>query len=573
MTTDRHAFEAAAREAVYRAIGSRRDTRSYRPEPLPPETLRRLLEAAHHAPSVGFMQPWNFLLIEGGELRARVHAHFREVSDAAAATFPGDRGETYRALKLQGILDAPTNLLITCDRSRGGPHVLGRSVQPDTDVYSTCLAVQNLWLAARAEGVGVGWMSIAEPRFLSETFGLPESVLPVAYLTLGWPVDLPDTPLLERVGWRRRMGLDELVFSERWGAPAALAPATPEPTPAPAEEVADRLAARRARLTRPPGSLGVLEDAVAQVARIQGRAVPTAQRRRLLLLAGDHGVTDEGVSAYQRSVTAKMVIQFVSGGAAVSAIARDQGLEVHVADLGVDHDFGVSTAVADHKVARGTANIAVAPAMSPDQCEQAIAAGAELVAGLGTVDLLAVGEMGIGNSTIAATLAAAMLGCAPEDVVGKGTGVGPRTRAHKVEVVARALGRHGPERDPTAVLASLGGFELAGLVGVYEEALRRRIPVVLDGFITGAAALVAVARTPAVRDVLIAGHLGAEPGHARVLDALGLEPLLRLGLRLGEGSGAALAAGLLATGCRVDAEMCTFEEAGIAHPEAPGARR
>ncbi len=576
MRPDQHAMSQAERDGVYHAIRSRRDVRSYRPEPLPDDMVVRLLQAAHQAPSVGFMQPWSFVLVRDRGLRERLHAHFVEVSAAAAETFPGDRGQTYRALKLQGILDAPLNLLVTCDRSRGGTHVLGRSVQRDTDVYSTCLAVQNLWLAARAEGVGVGWMSIAEPDVLSEMFGLPDEVLPVAYLTLGWPVELPDTPLLERVGWRRRLDLGELVYEDRWGEQGqvhGVGEPLPARAPAPLAEVQRAVSERRARLTRPPGSLGQLEEAVERVAVIQGELRARAQKRALLLLAGDHGVTDEGVSAYRRGVTAKMVTQFVSGGAAVSAIAREHGLRVRVADLGVDHDFAGATAVAACKVARGTGNIAIEPAMSASQCAEAVAHGARLVAELGAVDVLAVGEMGIGNSTVAAALAAALLDRAPVEVVGIGTGVGPATRAHKVSVVQRALARHGAGRDVAELLASLGGFELAGLVGVYEEAARRRIPVVLDGFITGVAALVAVRRTPAVGQVLFAGHRSAEPGHALVLEALGLAPMLDLGLRLGEGSGAALATGLLATACRVDAEMCTFEEAGIEHPEVPGARR
>ncbi len=572
MSVDHHAFSDAELRGVYRAISERRDIRSYRPEPLPDPVLRRLLEAAHQAPSVGFMQPWNFIIVRDRAVRERLHAHFLEVSRAAAEDFEGDRGRSYRSLKLQGILDAPVNLLVTCDRRRGGPHVLGRSVQRDTDVYSTCLAVQNLWLAARAEGVGVGWMSIAEPAVLAELFGLPEGVLPVAYLTVGWPVEVPDSPLLERVGWRRRLPLDELVFEDRWGQPGGFGRQEDAPESLPAAEILAEVAGRRARLTRPPGSLGRLEEAVERLAVIQGRTRPRARNRVLLLMAGDHGVTAEGVSAYRREVTAMMVTQFVSGGAAVCAIAREHGLDVRVADLGVDHDFGEATGVAACKVARGTANIARAPAMDAEQCAAAVAHGAGLVAGLGSVDMLALGEMGIGNSTVAAALASALLGCDPEDVVGVGTGVGPGTRAHKVEVVRRALARHGDDRDPTALLASLGGFELAGLVGACEEAARRRIPVVLDGFITGVAALVAVRRSPAVAEVLLAGHQSAEPGHALVLDALGLRPLLDLGLRLGEGSGAALAVGLLATGCRIDAEMCTFQEAGIEHPELPGAR-
>ena len=207
MSLNRYAFAANDLDAVYSAIFGRRDTRSYRPEALPEALVWKILGAAHAAPSVGFMQPWNFILIQDLARRQALLEHFKEVSTEAAKRFKDDRNLRYRALKLQGIMDAPLNLLVTCDRGRDGPHVLGRSVQRDTDIYSTCLAIQNLWLAAHAEGVGVGWMSIAEPAELQRAFGLPEQVLPVAYLTLGWPVEIPKTPLLERVGWKKRLSL------------------------------------------------------------------------------------------------------------------------------------------------------------------------------------------------------------------------------------------------------------------------------------------------------------------------------------------------------------------------------
>ena len=202
---------------VYEAIYTRRDVREFDSRAVPKAALRRMLEAAHRAPSVGFMQPWSFVLIRDVALRTSVKESFERANARAAATYTGDRAALYRSLKLEGILDAPLNLCVTCDRLRGG-NVLGRHNMPDTDVWSTCLAVQNLWLAARAERVGVGWVSIVEPEQLAHLLGLPESVVPVAYLCIGYPARLPDQPLLETVGWRDRLALDELVFADRYGA-------------------------------------------------------------------------------------------------------------------------------------------------------------------------------------------------------------------------------------------------------------------------------------------------------------------------------------------------------------------
>ncbi|MBR2514327.1 MAG: 5,6-dimethylbenzimidazole synthase [Halomonas sp.] len=218
MTTSNTPFSDAERRGLYRAIHERRDVRSqFLPDPISSAVLARLLQAAHHAPSVGFMQPWDFVVIESREVRASVLALFEEENQKAAERFEGERQERYRSLKLQGILESPLNLCITCDRSRGGPHVLGRNSILETDLFSTCLAVQNLWLAARAEGIGMGWVSIIDQAQLSAALNLPEHIYPLAYLCLGYVSEFLDQPELEAKGWRSRLPLDELVHQDTWG--------------------------------------------------------------------------------------------------------------------------------------------------------------------------------------------------------------------------------------------------------------------------------------------------------------------------------------------------------------------
>ena len=202
---------------LFEAIYARRDVRDFRPDPVPDATLRRILDAAHHAGSVGLMQPWNFLILRSDAVRRRVHAVFEAENARAADRYSGDRRDLYRSIKLQGILDAPLNLAVTCHRGRKGPHVLGRNSIRDADVYSTCCAVQNLWLAARAEGVGVGWVSIIDPDAVAAILGLPDEVVLVAYLCVGYPVEFADRPLLERIGWETRLPLDDVIFEEEWG--------------------------------------------------------------------------------------------------------------------------------------------------------------------------------------------------------------------------------------------------------------------------------------------------------------------------------------------------------------------
>jgi 5,6-dimethylbenzimidazole synthase len=212
-----YGFSDEQREGLYRAIRERRDVRSqFLPDPIAPDILARLLQAAHHAPSVGFMQPWDFLVIDSIEIKRAVKALYERANAEAANNYSGERAAQYRRLKLEGIVDSPINLCITCDRQRGGPHVLGRNTMLETDLFSTCLAVQNLWLAARSEGIGVGWVSIVDPALLAETLKLPPQVQPVAYLCLGYVSEFLPKPELEIAGWRSRLPLEQLLHANTW---------------------------------------------------------------------------------------------------------------------------------------------------------------------------------------------------------------------------------------------------------------------------------------------------------------------------------------------------------------------
>jgi nicotinate-nucleotide--dimethylbenzimidazole phosphoribosyltransferase len=304
--------------------------------------------------------------------------------------------------------------------------------------------------------------------------------------------------------------------------------------------------------TKPRGSLGRLEELGCRLAEIRG-FVPRKLDAVIVVAAGDHGVAREGVSAYPQEVTAQMVANFATGDAAINVLARRAEVPLVVVDAGVATPFE-HAAVRSLRIGAGTANLAQGPAMTEEQVLQALEAGAALVEELGEVDVVGVGEMGIGNTTSASALAAALLGVEPAVVCGRGTGLDDAGVARKVETVRRAL-EVNAGRDP---LTALGGFEIAFLVGVMRACAAKNIAVLLDGFITGAAALAA-----GVPEVLIASHRSPEPGHTLVLEALGLEPLLDLGLRLGEGSGAALALPLLQASIAILDEMATFAAAGV----------
>lgn len=328
---------------------------------------------------------------------------------------------------------------------------------------------------------------------------------------------------------------------------------------------------RQARLTKPPGSLGVLEELAVRIAGITGNPVPTLGIGVVFVMAADHGVAAEGVSAYPREVTAAMVRNFLAGGAAINALADFAGFRVSVTDCGVASDLGTPPGLRIRKSRPGTDDISRGPAMSRAEAIRSLETGIEAFEeewSVGPFSLAAAGEMGIGNTTPSAAIVAALTGKPPREVTGRGTGVDERGFERKVAVVERALAVNRPDpSDPLDVLAKVGGFEIGAMAGVMLAAAARRVPVLVDGFISSAAALIARGLCPRAPEYMIAGHRSVEPGQAEALRLLGLVPVLDLGMRLGEGTGAVLAAAVCRAACAAHARMATFEEARV--PGAP----
>ena len=327
-----------------------------------------------------------------------------------------------------------------------------------------------------------------------------------------------------------------------------------------------RALARQAQLTKPAGALGDLEALSVRLVGMTGRLDWLPVRRAVVVCAADHGIAARGVSAYPQTVTAQMVLNFLHGGAAINVLARQMGARVTVVDAGVATDLAPHPQLVTRKIGRGTQDFSVGPAMRPEQAESAIELGREIAQfeierGL---DILALGEMGIGNTTSASAMIAAITGQSVEQVTGRGTGISLEQYRQKVDLIQIALDRNQPG-GPDA-LWKVGGFEIAALAGLMLGAAANRVPVLVDGLIASAAALAAAQRDPAVKDYLVAGHSGAEPGHHLALDWLGLSPLLELGLRLGEGTGAVLTLPLVEAAMRTLQEMATFDDAGVSGP-------
>ncbi|MEU9849900.1 nicotinate-nucleotide--dimethylbenzimidazole phosphoribosyltransferase [Streptomyces sp. NPDC047985] len=568
-------YDDAEREAVLRVMRERRDVRNgFRSDPIPHEVLLRVLEAAHTAPSVGHSQPWDFVVIRSAETRRSMHELAQRQRDAYAKSLPKGRAKQFKELKIEAILDTPVNIVVTADPTRGGRHTLGRHTQPQMAPYSSALAVENLWLAARAEGLGVGWVSFFDEREMVRALGLPEHLEVVAYLCVGYVDEFPEEPELMQAGWSKRRPLSWVVHEETYGRRAL-----------PGEEPHDLLQEtisnirpldakalgeaweRQKRMTKPAGALGMLEIISAQLSGLSRVCPPPIpEPAAVAIFAGDHGVHAQGVTAWPQEVTGQMVANFLGGGAVCNAFAAQVGAEVCVVDVGVATDLPATPGLLPRKVRAGTADFTTGPALTREEVLAAVEVGIETARDLvaaGNKGLL-IGEMGIANTTASAALICVYTGLDPAEVTGRGTGINDEMHARKVDVVRRALELHEPDpADPIGVLAAVGGLEHAAMAGFLLGGASLRTPVVLDGVSAGAAALVARAIAPEALAACIAGHRSAEPGHVAALNKLGLRPLVDLDLRLGEGTGALLALPIVQSAARVMHEVATFDAAGV----------
>lgn len=562
---------AALSAALYEVIATRRDVRAeFTGEPMNDALLHRLLAAAHAAPSVGLSQPWDFVVVRDRATREAFRAHVHHERAVFADQLVGEQARRFGNLKIEGILDSSLCLVVTYDPDRGAPAVLGRHAIADAGLYSVCLAIQNFWLAATAEGIGVGWVSFYREDVLRQLVGIPKRIRPVAWLCVGPVTEFQRAPDLERHRWRARIPVDRVVHTERYGR-LRWPPMTDLDqlrnsvrNAVPDAEAASMARKRQDRLTKPSGSLGRLEELSIWLSAARGQCPPGQLRRpRVVVFAGDHGVAQAGVSAYPAEVTAQMLGAIQAGVAAVAVLAAEVGATVRVEDLAVDAD--TDPRLTRFKVRRGSGRIDLEDALTREEAERALAAGAAIAADeiANGADLLIAGEVGIGNTTPAAALISAITGAGAARTTGPGTGLDAAGLARKIEVVRAAVARAESVTDPIDLVAALGGADFAAMAGFLLGAAAGRTPVLLDGVIVAAAALIAHAFAPEAARWWLAGHRSSEPAHDLALRHLGLSPIVDLGLHLGEGSGALVAVPVLRIAAAVLQNMITFEEAGV----------
>ena len=532
------------------AIDTRRDIRRYRHDDVPKELVNTVLWAGHRAPSVGHSQPWRFIVVRDADIRDRAAVMADRERLRQAELLTPDRRAHLLDLQLEGIREAPVGIVVACDRRAPASGVLGRNTFTDADMWSCACAIENMWLTARAHGLGMGWVTLFQPEELAELLHLPNDVETLGWLCLGWPDERPPAPGLERRGWSRRVPLSDVTLADRWPAdsaqPEAPVSALRQTLHSPnryqvvaAHDDADQL------LT-PPGSLGLLDQTLDRVEAAGGTEITGGT---LVLVGADHPVAHLDVTAFEASVTHDVMAASVAGTGLGVSTATAAGLSHLVVDAGVAQPVQGARSV---RIRGERGDLHHSDAMTPVQVEALLRDGQALGAEASHDGLVCLGEVGVGNTTIATALACAMTGLGPDEAVGLGAGSDTAMVERKAEVIKAALTRtHTDPNDPERLLAALGGPEFAVLAGVCLGAAEAGSPVVLDGLATSVAALIATKFSPGLHGWLVASQASREQVHHIVLAELGLEALMELRMRAGEGVGACFGAQMILTGLQV----------------------
>ena len=532
------------------AIDTRRDIRRYRHDDVPKELVNTVLWAGHRAPSVGHSQPWRFVVVRDADIRDRAAVMADRERLRQAELLTPDRRAHLLDLQLEGIREAPVGIVVACDRRVPASGVLGRNTFTDADMWSCACAVENMWLTARAHGLGMGWVTLFQPEELAELLHLPNDVETLGWLCLGWPDERPPAPGLERRGWSRRVPLSDVTLADRWPAdsaqPEAPVSALRQTLHSPnryqvvaAHDDADQL------LT-PPGSLGLLDQTLDRVEAAGGTEITGGT---LVLVGADHPVAHLDVTAFEASVTHDVMAASVAGTGLGVSTATAAGLSHLVVDAGVAQPVQGARSV---RIRGERGDLHHSDAMTPVQVEALLRDGQALGAEASHDGLVCLGEVGVGNTTIATALACAMTGLGPDEAVGLGAGSDTAMVERKAEIIKAALTRtHTDPNDPERLLAALGGPEFAVLAGVCLGAAEAGSPLILDGLATSVAALIATKFSPGLHGWLVASQASREQVHHIVLAELGLEALMELRMRAGEGVGACFGAQMILTGLQV----------------------
>jgi nicotinate-nucleotide--dimethylbenzimidazole phosphoribosyltransferase len=549
-------------------IKSRRDTRHFTSDAIPDEVIQKALQAGHYAPSVGLTDATKYYLIKSTEIKKAIKDLFLDYDKKAANLTDDDLQKAqYKSLKLEAIEEAPLGLVICYDRSVLNNFTIGTVGSNEAIKFSAVCAAQNIWLSLTEQGYSMGWVSILNYYQFKQLLGLPENIEPLGYFCVGKPATNYDNqPMLQQLNWKQKQEnpiVEEISVLHK----NKIENNTLENI----EEIKSRIDISKLlqqkidNKTKPTGSLGVLESLAKQIGIVFQTLEPKIINPNIVVFAADHGIANHGVSAYPQDVTRQMVNNFLEGGAAINVFCKQNNIALTIVDAGVNYDFPTNANLVSAKIAKGTQSFLQNPAMSQTELGLCFTKGAAIVNSIFErgCNCIGFGEMGIGNTSTASVLMSILLELPIEDCVGKGTGVVDEKLIQKQNILKKALENYNGPNDLQSKLAYFGGFEIMQMAGGMLQAKQNNMLILVDGFICTVAFLIAYKMNPSIKENAIFCHSSEEQGHQKMLNYLNVRPLLQLDLRLGEGTGCAVAFPIIQSAVCFLNEMASFESAGV----------
>ncbi|WP_413999081.1 nicotinate-nucleotide--dimethylbenzimidazole phosphoribosyltransferase [Flavobacterium sp. W1B] len=547
-------------------LKSRCDTRHFTNDEVPDSVIQKALQAGHWAPSVGLTDATKFYLVKKAEIKKAVKDLFLDFDKKAANLTDNEAQKAqYQNLKLEAIEEAPLGLVICYDRSVLNNFTIGTVGSNESIKFSAVCAAQNIWLSLTEQGYSMGWVSILNYYQFKKLLGLPEYIEPLGYFCVGKPATNYDNqPMLQQLNWKHK---SESPFVEEIAILYQESEIEKDK-----ELINDSLISLSADLqykidhkAKPIGALGVLEKLAKQIGEVFQTLEPKISQPHIVVFAADHGIAQHGVSAYPQDVTREMVTNFLEGGAAINVFCKQNSINLSIVDAGVNYDFPPNAKLISAKIDKGTQSFIEGPAMSEMQMELCFIKGGEIVKAItkSGSNCIGFGEMGIGNTSTASVLMSVLCGFPIEDCIGRGTGVDDEKLIQKQMILEKAIANYDSSADLDSKLAYFGGFEILQMAGGMLEAYKNNMLVLVDGFICSVAFLVASKKNPLIIKNAVFSHQSAEQAHKKLLDYLEVSAILQLDLRLGEGTGCAVAFPIIESAVAFLNEMASFESAGV----------
>lgn len=551
-------------------LKSRRDTRHFTNDEVPDEVIQKALQAGHWAPSVGLTDATKYYIIKSNEVKKAIKDLFLDYNKKAESlTDDEEQKQHYKSLKLEAIEEAPIGLIIAYDRSVLNSFTIGTVGSNEAVKFSSVCAAQNIWLSLTEQGYGMGWVSILNYYQFKKIIDLPENIEPLGYFCIGKPATNYDNqPMLQQLNWKQKS--ETFNCTEIKTINENFIPNTDfenNSKPEFSSSFSETLQFKIDSKTKPTGSLGALEKLAFQIGTIFQTLTPEIIKPNIVVFAADHGIANHGVSAYPQDVTRQMVGNFLEEGAAINVFCKQNKIKLSIVDAGVNYDFPTNANLINAKIAKGTQSFLHAPAMSETELQLCLSKGGEIIDAIAKTgsNCIGFGEMGIGNTSTASVLMSVLTGISIEECVGKGTGVDADKLIQKQNILKKAIQNYSGQAKLHEQLAFFGGFEIMQMAGGMLTAYKNNMLILVDGFICTVAFLIAHKINPEIKKNAVFCHSSAEQAHQKLLNYLEVQPVLQLDLRLGEGTGCAIALPIIQSAVAFLNEMATFENAGISN--------